>query len=175
MRRTFFVTCVCAPLMAAAAPAAAGEVFGGLQAHDVELVALGGFEGGTQLSLGYRTEPLGRLRFIGSPSAQTFAAANTAGGVNYGVVGLSWRFGNRIFVRPGVGLAVHDGEVGEFQRGPDLNLGSRVLAELELGLGWQVNERLSVEASIVHLSHGQSRGAQNPGLDDVGVRVSYRF
>ena len=174
MRRSLSA-CFAISLLAAAAPAAAGEVFGGVQAHDVDFIAIGGFETGSQLSVGYRTTPLEGLRVIGSPSAQAFAAGNTAGGVAYGVAGLSWRFGERFFLRPGVGLAVHNGKVGEFQQGRELNLGSRVLAELELGLGWQVNERLSVEASIVHLSHGQSRGEQNPGLDDIGVRVSYRF
>jgi hypothetical protein len=175
MRRNFALACVCLPALALATPAAAGEVFGGVHAHDVDFIAIGGFEKGTQLSVGYRTEPIEGLRVIGSPSAQAFAAGNTAGGVAYGVAGLSWRFGDRIFIRPGIGVAVHNGEVNDFQIGSELNLGSRVLAELELGVGWQVNERLSVEASIVHLSHGQSRGEQNPGLDDVGVRISYRF
>lgn len=164
-----------AGLALAAGHAQAGEVFGGVQAHDVEAVALGGFEDGVQVSLGYRTDPLEGLRKVGSPSLYGFGAANTEGGVAYAAAGVSWRFGDKIFIRPGIGVAIHNGDAGRFQVGDELNLGSRVLAELELGVGWQVSERLSVEASIVHLSHGQSRGPQNPGLDDIGVRVSYRF
>jgi len=98
-----------------------------------------------------------------------------SGGVDYAAAGLSWRLGDRFFLRPGIGVAVHDGRVGKFQVGNDLNLGSRVLAELELGAGWQFDPRTSIEATIVHMSHGQLAGHQNPGLDDVDLRLSHRF
>jgi lipid A 3-O-deacylase len=70
---------------------------------------------------------------------------------------------------------VHDGHVGKLQVGNQLNLGLRVLAELELSAGFQINPRVSVEGTIVHMSHAQLTGPQNPGLDDVGLRLSYRF
>jgi hypothetical protein len=164
-----------AALALSATAAVAGEAFVGAYAHDVQVIALGGYENGAQIAAGYRSDPLRSLRAVGSPSAYGFAAANTAGGVNYAAAGLSWRFGDRLFLRPGVGLAIQDGEVHKFQEGDTLNLGSRVLAELELGLGWQINPRTSVEGSYVHLSHGQLAGGQNPGLDDVGLRLSVRF
>jgi hypothetical protein len=158
-----------------AGPAAAGELFAGAYAHDQPIVAIGGFESGAQLSLGYRTDPLTGFRLIGAPSFYGFGAANTAGGVNYAALGLSWKWGDRFYLRPGVGVAVHDGEVGRFQVGNTLNLGSRVLAEFELGAGLRMTPRLSAEASWVHMSHGQLAGRQNPGLDDIGLRVNYRF
>jgi hypothetical protein len=158
-----------------AEPAAAGELFAGAFAHDLSVVAVGGFEHGAQLSLGYRTDPLTGLRIIGRPSLYGFGAANTAGGLNYGAAGLSWKWGDRFYLRPGLGVGVHDGEVGRFQVGNTLNLGSRVLAELELGAGAKITSRLSAEASFVHMSHGQLAGRQNPGLDDIGVRMNYRF
>jgi hypothetical protein len=158
-----------------AGPAAAGELFAGAYAHDQSLIAEGGFEHGAQLSLGYRSDPLSPLRVIGAPSLYGFGAANTAGGIAYGAVGLSWKFGDRFYLRPGFGIAVHDGHVGEFQVGDELNLGSRVLAELELGAGLRLTPRLTAEASWVHMSHAQLAGRQNPGLDDVGVRLNWRF
>lgn len=165
-----------AALTLAAGAAQAGEVFAGAYDHDVHVVALGHFnDHGAQLSLGYRTDPLTGLHIIGSPSLQAFGAANTSGGVNYGAAGLSWKFGDRLYLRPGIGVAIHDGHVGEFQVGKELNLGSRVLAELELGVGWQFSPKAAIEASFVHLSHGQLAGHQNPGLDDVGLRFNYRF
>ncbi|HEY2356713.1 MAG TPA: acyloxyacyl hydrolase [Phenylobacterium sp.] len=166
---------ISAALALSAGAATAGEAFVGAYAHDVSVFALGGYEDGAQISAGYRTDPLRPLHVLGSPSVYGFGAANTAGGVNYAAAGLSWRIGDRLFLRPGLGLAVQDGEVHKFQEGDTLNLGSRVLAELELGLGWQINPRTSVEGSFVHLSHGQLAGRQNPGLDDVGLRLSVRF
>jgi lipid A 3-O-deacylase len=162
-------------LALAATAAQAGEVFVGAYAHDVHVFAIGGFERGAQLAAGYRTDPLAGLGFIGAPSLYGFGAANTAGGLNYAAAGLSWKFGDRFYLRPGLGVGVHDGHVGKFQVGNDLNLGSRVLAELELGAGWQVSDRMSVEASMVHMSHAQLAGRQNPGLDDVGLRLNYKF
>jgi len=171
----FIVPCLSACLTLGAGAAAAGEAFVGAYAHDIHVFALGGFEHGAEISAGYRTSPLDALSAIGHPSFYGFGAANTAGGVDYAAAGLSWRIGDRIFLRPGIGVAAHNGDVGKFQVGKTLNLGSRVLAELEMGLGYQINPKLSVEGSIVHLSHGQLAGGQNPGLDDVGLRLSYRF
>lgn len=56
-----------------------------------------------------------------------------------------------------------------------LDLGSRVLFEPELTLGWKATERLSVELSWIHLSHGKLAGDYNPGVGDVGVRFTYRY
>ena len=42
-------------------------------------------------------------------------------------------------------------------------------------VGVQVNDRLSVEASWVHMSHAQLFGRQNPGIDNVGVRLNLGF
>jgi hypothetical protein len=173
MARAAFALAAAAALWAS--QAAAGELFAGAYAHDRGVFAYGNYEDGAQFSLGYRTDPIVALRAIGRPSLYGFGAANTAGGLNYAAAGLSWKLGQRFYVRPGVGVAVHDGHVGEFQVGRELNLGSRVLAELELGFGVRLTQRLTAEASIVHLSHAQLGGRQNPGLDDVGLRVNYRF
>jgi lipid A 3-O-deacylase len=169
------ILCLAAALSLAASAASAGEVFVGAYDHDVHIFALGGFEHGAELSAGYRTSAIEGLSVIGRPSVYGFGAANTAGGVDYAAAGLSWRFGDKFYLRPGIGVGVHNGNVGKFQVGNALNLGSRVLAELELGAGWQINPNVSVEASLVHMSHAQLAGKQNPGLDDAGLRLNYRF
>jgi lipid A 3-O-deacylase len=158
-----------------ASSAAAGEAFVGTYAHDIHVFGAGKYESGAEISAGYRTSPLSGLSVIGAPSLYGFGAVNTAGGLDYAAAGLSWRFGDRFYVRPGLGIAVHDGHVGKFQVGNQLNLGSRVLAELELAAGFQINPRWSLEGSLVHMSHAQLAGPQNPGVDDVGLRLNYRF
>ena len=53
-----------------------------------------------------------------------------------------------------------------------IDFGSRVLFEPELGIGAQLSDRLSVEASWVHMSHGQLAGKENPGIDNLGARLN---
>lgn len=155
-----------------AAPAHAGEIFGGLYVHDVKLpLDKSGIEGGADLMLGYRGG-----RIIGTPlQPYVFGAANAAGETSYAAVGLSAKFGKRIYFRPGLGLAVHTGSAANHFRTDKIAFGSRILFEPELGVGAQLNDRLSVETSWVHMSHGQLFGRQNPGIDNLGVRMNLRL
>jgi hypothetical protein len=105
-------------------------------------------------------------------------AVNTNGGTNFVNAGLEWQIGiaDHFYVAPAIGLAVHDGAVAKFQRRPEeLNLGSRILFSPSVALGWRVSDRLAVEASYIHLSHAQLAGEQNPGLDEIGIRLAYRL
>ena len=156
----------------AAAPAHAGEVFGGLYVHDIKSpLTQSDFEGGMDIQIGWRGGRIGPTPL--QPYA--FAALNTAGNTNYGAVGISAKFGNKLYVRPGLGLAVHTSSSGNFQRTDRIAFGSRILFAPELGIGTQLNDRVSVEASWVHMSHGQLFGRQNPGIDNVGLRVNVAF
>ena len=49
------------------------------------------------------------------------------------------------------------------------------LFEPEFGLGVQASDRLSVEASWVHLSHAQLFSRQNPGIDTIGLRLNLKL
>ena len=156
----------------AAAPAHAGEIFGGLYVHDIDSpLTASGLEGGADVQIGWRGDRIARTPL--QPYA--FAAVNTAGNTNYGAVGISAKFGDKLYVRPGLGIAVHTGSAGNFQRTDKIAFGSRILFAPELGIGAQVNDRVSIEASWVHMSHAQLFGRQNPGIDNVGVRVNFAF
>jgi len=161
-----------AALLPIAAPATAGEIFGGLYVHDVDTVLTkSGFEDGADIQLGYRGGRIGKTPL----QPYIFGALNTAGETSYAAVGLSAKFGNQIYIRPGVGLAIHSGSAGNFQRTDRIAFGSRILFEPELGIGYQVDDRVSVEGSWVHMSHAQLFGHQNPGIDNFGVRLSFRL
>ena len=88
--------------------------------------------------------------------------------------GLSAKFGKRIYIRPGLGIAVHTGSAKKFQdlSNDKIDFGSRVLFEPEIAIGAQINGRLSIEASWVHMSHAQFFARQNPGIDNLGVRLN---
>ena len=171
----FRIVLASAFLLCAASPAHAGEAFGGIFVHDVETpLTASGVEGGVDLQIGYRGEPLMNGK---GPQPYVFAAVNSAGETNYAAAGLSFKFGDKIFVRPGLGIAVHSGSAGNFDHADHdhVDFGSRVLFAPEIGLGVRLSERASLEASWVHLSHAQLFGRQNPGMDNVGARLSWRF
>ena len=161
--------------MATASPAAAGEVFGGLYVHGVDTpLTLGGSpEGGLDVQLGYRGNGITGLKL----EPYIFGAVNTSGDTNYAAIGLSRKFGDRIYIRPGVGLAIHTGSARNFDNpfNDKIEFGSRILFEPELGIGARISERATVEASWVHLSHATLFGRQNPGIDNIGVRFNWKL
>lgn len=167
---------LCAVLVAAAIPtaASAGELFGGVHVHDVKTpLDKSGLESGFDLSLGYRGGTIGRL-WSGALQLYGFGAVNTAGNTDYAAAGLSARFplGHEFYFRPGLGLAIHNGSAGKFFRSDKIAFGSRVLFEPEIGIGTRLNDRFSVEASWVHMSHAQLAGKENPGIDNLGMRLN---
>ena len=89
------------------------------------------------------------------------------------------RFGlaGPLYIRPGAGLIVHTGPGHRYDlvRNQETDLGSRVLFEPELGIGFQLSDRASFDASWVHMSHAQLFSRQNPGIDNLGVRLNFRL
>jgi lipid A 3-O-deacylase len=184
------------------ASANAAEAFVGLYGHDVtfvgDLVGLGaaGREHGVDLHLGYRTGRVDALRWIGRPQVHVFASVNSQMTSHFGGAGVNWRIplgGKRFYLRPGMGLVYTTGKVdhppanipglslAEQDRRASLyynriDFGSHVLFEPELALGVDLNDRLALEASYVHLSHGQILASgKNQGLDDAGLRLVWKF
>ena len=174
MRATTWI--FAAALMLSSSPAMAGELVGGVYAHGVDTpLTLGGSpEGGVDFQLGYRANPIIRGTGI---EPYIFGALNSRGDASYAAAGLSWKFGERLFVRPGLGMAIHDGSAAKFDKpfNDRIEFGSRILFEPELGLGARINDRLTIEASWVHLSHATLFGRQNPGIDNIGARVSLKL
>lgn len=171
------VVYVCLLVIATSAPftaAQAGELFGGVYVHDVKLPTdLSGIEPGADLQLGFRGGTIAKP-FGASLQPYLFGALNTAGATSYAAAGLSARFdlGKSFFIRPGLGLAIHNGSAADYYRTDKIAFGSRVLFEPELGIGTRINRRLSIEASWVHMSHATLFSRENPGIDNLGARVT---
>ena len=162
--------------LCAATPAAAGEVFGGLYVHGVDTpLTLGGSpEGGVDIQLGFRGGPI----IPGTKlEPYVFGALNSKGDTSYAAAGLSWKFGDRIYIRPGLGIAVHTGSASNFDHADHdhIDFGSRILFAPEVGIGARISDRLTIEASWVHLSHATLLGGQNPGIDNIGARLSFKL
>ncbi len=154
--------------------AAAQEIFVGVAAHEVDTpLSMQIDEEGVDFQLGYRGKRIEALAAIGAPSPYIFASVNSAGDTSLVAAGLSWKIGNTFYLRPGIGLAIHDGPSLRFAPdGSQTQLGSRILFEPELAIGVQLSERIDLEASWVHVSHAQLfNDGQNPGLDIIGARL----
>jgi hypothetical protein len=186
-----------------ATSALAGEAFVGVYKHDVTFIgnAIGlgaaGREGGADIHLGYRTNRIERLDWLGKPQVHAMVSINTNNTSNFAAVGLNWKVElgqpGGFYLRPGMGLAYTDGKAGlPPANAPNLtpeerarrtwlyynriDFGSKVLFEPELALGYQVSDKVSVELSYTHLSNGQIfHQGKNQGLDDAGVRLVYAF
>lgn len=166
----------CVALIHLAAPAEAGEIFAGLYAHDVNTgLTKSGFEEGVDLELGWRGGRIDALDFVGGPRPHAYVSLNSGGNTHFAAAGISWTIGRRVYLRPGIGVAVHTGP-GRVVPGDDrIDFGSRLLFAPELGIGARLTDRVALEASWVHLSHAQLLSPQNPGLDTIGLRLNYRF
>ena len=159
-------------------PAAAQEVFAGAYAHEVDTpFSLPVGESGADIAAGYRFGRIAALRIIGSPAPYLIASVNTAGDTSFAGAGLGWAIGKGpVYVRPAIGLVVHDGPARRLFQGRFADLGSRVLFEPEIAVGYRLDERLSLEASWMHISQGQLfNRRQNPGIDMIGARVNLRL
>lgn len=161
-------------LAAAAAPASASDLFGGVFKHAVDTpLTKDTGEGGVDFQLGYRFDPIVKVGPLGGPAPYLLGSINERGDTSFAAAGIGWRFGGPIYIRPGLGIAVHTGP--SYRVGADgyrTDLGSRVLFEPELGIGVQLLPRVTLEASWTHLSHAQIFSRQNPGLDMIGARIN---
>ena len=160
--------------LSAGAPAHADEIFGGLYVHDVKTpLTNSGVESGMDVQLGWRSDPMTSWKL----QQYFFVAVNTAGHTHYAALGISRKFGDKLYFRPGLGIAVHTGSPHRFEIPGNhrIEFGSQVLFEPEINVGAKLNDRTSIEASWVHMSHAQLASRQNPGIDNFGLRLNYRF
>ena len=157
-----------------ASPGLADELWLGLYEHDITL-AQTEFETGQDIKGGWIGDPIAGLRAIGRPSPHILLSKSLNGETDYAAAGLNWRFGKTIYVRPGIGIAVHDGPSRAVRKGRRVDLGSAVVFEPELGIGWRLSDDVAFEASWIHLSHATLFSRQNRGMDSWGVRVLVRL
>jgi lipid A 3-O-deacylase len=131
----------------------------------------------------------GFLDWAFSPRPYVMASVNTAGETSYGGAGLEWRwrFADGWELQPGVGYVIHNNDdldnpypPSDPRRGPyqdeNLLLGSEDLFRTSLGVSRDLSDDWAVQVIFEHLSHGQILGeGRNQGLDELGVRLKYRF
>ena len=161
---------------ALAAPAHAGELYGGVMKHAVDTpFTLDTQEKGIDLEAGYRFDPI--LSVI-KLQPYVFGSVNSDGGTNFVGAGIARKFAlGPLYVRPAVGVVVHDGPKLRVDPATGLrtDLGSRVLFEPEIAIGTEIAPRISLEAAWVHISNAQALSDQNPGIDMIGLRANLKL
>lgn len=171
---SFLRPLLCIAMMLPAAPALADEIWFGTYRHDVTL-AQTKFESGQDIKAGWIGKRIAGLRKIGRPAPHLLVSKSLNGGTDYLAVGLNWVWGSKLYLRPGIGLAVNDGPRRAVRDGRRVDLGSPITFEPELAAGWRASDHIAVEASWVHLSHGTIFSRQNRGMDSMGLRMLYRL
>jgi hypothetical protein len=186
----------CAAVFAAAGAAEADELVLGAYAHDVtSVISERGIERGQDIEVAYRTAPVEALKAIGRPMLYAEYVGNDARRTSYGGVGFAWRMNwlhDRLYGQLGFGAVIHDG-VDKYQN-PDApgltaaqmderlyiernykQLGSRFLFHPSAALGLRLSSRWSAEAVWNHVSNAGILAHINPGMDDFGGRLVFRF
>jgi lipid A 3-O-deacylase len=169
----------------AASPAAAGwidEVKVGVLAHDVGILGHA-VEPGADINGEVNFKPPAFLKFLGSPHQDIGIAVNTAGATSFLYADLfHWqptlwrellRSGDSLWVGAQLGGAVHDGNLNTSTDNRKA-LGTRALYHLGAEIGYQINPARSISVYFTHLSNANA-SSHNPGINDIGARVGFKF
>ena len=115
------------------------------------------------------------LELIWSPEPHIGANINSKGDTSQVFAGLSYEYllWKGLFVGLSVGGAYHDGET-DSHRTDKKDLGCHLLFRESLTLGWQLTEHHKIAAIFDHISNAKICD-HNEGLENIGVRYSYRF
>ena len=156
------------------------EIVVGAYEHDVPFLA-SQREHGADANLEVRFASPDFLKAIGSPRPFIGGLYNTEKTTNQGYFGLNWDFtlaralfraADSLFLGADLGGAVADAsENGKLKRKA---LGSHMFFREDLDLGYRFDPSWSVMASFNHISNA-GLAKHNQGLNDLGLRIGYRF
>jgi len=133
-------------------------------------------ESGADLHLEMRFFSPEFLEAIWSPSPHIGANINSSGNTSQFFTGISyeWDFWSRkAFAGFSLGAAVHTGNTEEDD--PDRkDLGCRLLFRESINVGYHINSNHDISLLLDHISNAKICST-NEGLENFGVRYSYRF
>jgi lipid A 3-O-deacylase len=110
--------------------------------------------------------------------------ANTAGGTSFGYIGLNWTadlakniFDDQdgVYFSFGFGGAINNSDLsGDNESDNNKDMGSRALFHLYAELGYDVTQHVNVSVFYEHYSNA-GLGSVNPGMNNLGMRLGYKF
>jgi lipid A 3-O-deacylase len=125
----------------------------------------------------------GWAKVLLTPRPTVGASINTSGGTSAEYLGLTWtvtyasdlfKQGDTLFGDFGFGGAIQDGRVGPGGDPDEIEFGSRGLFHLSGDFGYRFDSHIGLSVYFEHYSNG-GLASPNPGLNNIGMRVSYRF
>ena len=101
-------------------------------------------------------------------------------GTSYGYADARYEIGGPLgsFFGIGLGLAVHDGSLrphAGVREHDNKALGSRALFHVPIEIGVTLRDKLRLSAYFEHVSNGGIGTDINEGMDNLGVRLGYKF
>lgn len=122
------------------------------------------------------------FKYILRPRPSVGTSVNLSGGTSHAYTNLNWggELENGLIGDFFIGFAAHTGVLDKSKADPTYNnsqlLGSRVLFHVGLEGGYRFDNGYGVTMFYEHLSNGSVlTDGPNRGMDNIGLRVGYRF
>ncbi len=152
------------------------EIRIGWLAHDIDAVSFNREDGSNiNAELLFTPLPLEIFHKIGSPRPHLGTSINSHGDTSQIYAGFTWQWKlpNRFFIEAMFGGAFHDGNT-DLETSDRKALGSKVLFRLGTSLGYHINEHINISILFDHISNAYLK-EENEGMDNLGIRIGYRF
>jgi lipid A 3-O-deacylase len=124
------------------------------------------------------------VKILLAPRPDIGFTANTAGGTSFGYIGLNWTADiaqnllndhDGLYFSFGFGGAISNSDLsGDNEGNNNKDMGSRGLFHLYTELGYRVTQHMNVSVFYEHYSNA-GLGTTNPGMNNLGMRLGYRF
>jgi lipid A 3-O-deacylase len=124
------------------------------------------------------------LHILLAPRPDIGFTANTAGGTSFGYIGLNWTVDlaknifddhDGVYFSWGMGGAINNSDLnGDNDGDNNKDMGSRALFHLYAELGYDVTQHVNVSVFYEHYSNA-GLGTTNPGMNNLGMRLGYKF
>lgn len=165
-----------APSLKADQDSILSEIRIGWLIHDVHVFSFNR-ESGSDINaeLLFVPVPFDWVETIGSPRPHIGASINSAGHTSQIYAGFTWQWGlpKDFFVEAMLGGAAHNGN-RRLENEDRKALGHHFLFRLGGAIGYHITERINISIMFDHISNS-GLSDTNEGLENLGVRIGYRF
>lgn len=150
------------------------EVRGGVYAHDIDFWSFNR-EDGADINAELLFVSPDCLDILWAPRPHVGLTVNTDGNTSHAYTGLTWGYDiiGDFFVDGSLGLSVHNGHLDTDNHNRK-SLGSPVLFRVGAAVGYNLTEKVNLSLQFEHMSNAYLAN-ENEGMDNVGLRLGYRF
>lgn len=144
--------------------------------HDVHVISFNRETGSdVNAELLFVPLPFHWVESIGSPRPHLGVSINTAGHTSQVYAGFTWQaqLPNDFFVEAMAGGAAHNGN-RRLENEDRKALGTHLLFRLGVSLGYNITEKVNISVMLDHVSNAGIDDA-NEGLENLGIRIGYKF